>query len=285
MAQLDEIPLDFLSLEEQRLFFRHVSSGQLSQYIDTWTPWWTRTLSEYQELVEPKRLGLTSSPRPFIEELNPNPEDVNALTSELDGPPSRLVALKIPRQVLTYDQASSLPPVSQLCGLREPSFTLPFNLVDILYAYVKFQRLFNGDWSAGDTDALAEFISTSAVLASNQIFTSLSKVVTCCVETRAFQLDDHVTRAATVTLLMSDIAQVLSIKIFVMDALVDAASVLHHSRTPDMAPQNKTTRRQLRQCEKKLQFYLAWVASLEQTELTELSTRFQTSVKEIMACL
>ena len=121
-----------------------------------------------EELVS--RIG-PEALRQFEDDLKNNPKFIEAELKEWCPwwLPHALVqdTSAKPNQSAVPDALEELPPLSKLTSERPPEM-LWNNLVELLYLYVYFSRLYAGDLMSHSTDAVTGFLTLSRVLTSQQ---------------------------------------------------------------------------------------------------------------------
>ncbi|KAG0719402.1 Zinc finger HIT domain-containing protein 2 [Chionoecetes opilio] len=114
--------------EEKQDFQELVKKGNLEELMPTWTAWWDQEVQMVQEVTT----GSLSSPS----------------------------------YVANCPDVAEVPPLSELTKVT-PSPCLPYNILNVLAAYVWTVRLFNGDHQDSSQDATEAILTLSSVLTSS----------------------------------------------------------------------------------------------------------------------
>ncbi|GLE04421.1 hypothetical protein PINS_up013363 [Pythium insidiosum] len=272
LAMMDdnELSLDCLSEAERTRFLADVADGKLSTFVAPWEPWWLLSPSVYDKETSARRDSLIRVVS--ADSVSRDYQDDNE--DESVSAPPRIEPARFPHAILTRpeEQALQTSPVSAAVrGNVSP--WLSFHLVEILFAYALTLRVFNGEWQQDPSDASALLLQTSDVLCADARLSSLEVVVQHCSEKSSLSGLQQLT---TNSLVLSDVAAMLSHRLFVLDALTDSIDMLR-AAINDLVGQSKTrenreARRRLASVEKKVEFFRVWYACVvDQVAATEMA--------------
>ena len=252
LANKDNLNVDALSESEREAFLKDVHDGKCSAWIEAWRPWWEMSVVEYEKESRAIRKGLISL-------IIDNKSDHSSEPEEVDGQAlDTIAAPRLPQAMFTDTLRTALPPFTTLCS-KPPSPTLPFNVLDILYAYAKCMRVYNGNWKDCSEEVLCDFIALSSVLSKGAVHGSRDEAL----ESSSRQLQIVFPQSAIKgreehTRVVTDLVNIISEKTFVLDALCDVLALLQNGKIST----SKTRRRKKdasQRLEKKVYFYLVFV--------------------------
>lgn len=165
-------------------------------------------------------------------------------------------------------ETAALPDLSQLTR-RPASEGLRFNLVDVLCAYCRVLRTFNGHWMSDPATAASMLIASSSVLDADERHSSISTVLEqCCA--RAIDVPAGQARSSYVLAQMDDVKEILKEPRLVLCALQDAWNLFNEAAS-------------FAKLKKKLWFFLLWANSAPaewiQATRTEVSEELNRAVE------
>jgi hypothetical protein len=177
------------------------------------------------ELVS--RIGPEALSR-FEDDLKNNPKFIEAALQEwrpwwLSPLPVQDSATKL-NQSAVPDALEELPPLSNLTSERLPEM-LWNNLVELLYLYIYFSRLYAGDLMPHAVGIVTAFLSLSRVLSSQQ-FTHASVIHAIRSAEASVAMDSEMYLSTeTKTMLLEDLLEILSNTSYLLPALGDLQRV------------------------------------------------------------
>lgn len=145
-----------LTERERHDFESAVKSGEISNVIDIWVPWWN--------------LGKDDKSRVNIEEVG----DEKETTKEASGLPEK-VNEKIHCQLPSVKQ--NIPSLNSLIKTSTPHANVKFGCIDVLFAYAHVMRLYNGCPEDALEQSIENLLQLSPVLSQNAVFDSVESVV------------------------------------------------------------------------------------------------------------
>ncbi|XP_011628335.1 zinc finger HIT domain-containing protein 2 isoform X1 [Amborella trichopoda] len=232
-----------LSEEEMKRFQRAVASGELSNVIEPWTPWWLNPSA--------KSLSLSHKGTRLVQPLHKeNPPQGNPDSPFSDVPPG---------------PEAPMAPLSQLTK-TEPSPLLAVHLVDVIYSYCFTLRLYNGDWQSDPLGASMVLLSISSVLGEGHRPETVSEALALCLEKTCSPLYKHVGGLTFGLILFEDAKSLLSLGGAVLVCMLNDLQRLMEEGVRELKGENigigKKSRgsgRKLRAASKKAYFLMCWV--------------------------
>ncbi|XP_078683980.1 zinc finger HIT domain-containing protein 2-like isoform X2 [Branchiostoma floridae x Branchiostoma belcheri] len=246
---------DQLTDQERAEFQSVVERGMLGEMLEMWTPWWS----------------LSHEQASLIEEVGTQQDSVTEETeirTNTNSPPALMA--KIPK-------LSSL-----LKG--QPSESIKYNIVNILYCYAYVVRLHNGDHFNIPRQAAQELLQLCPVFTENSCYCSVGEALHAAMD-RSNQDPSLANTVSFQSLVVKDVSCILigpskeDSLLFVQAALSD----LHHlfsvarkkvdkdvSSRDQMEEISPELRQKLFLCKKKCEFLLAWCGE-HGTQLTPLA--------------
>eukprot|EP00262_Sarcandra_glabra_P006689 TRINITY_DN1913_c0_g1_i1.p1 TRINITY_DN1913_c0_g1~~TRINITY_DN1913_c0_g1_i1.p1 ORF type:complete len:403 (+),score=44.35 TRINITY_DN1913_c0_g1_i1:178-1209(+) len=167
----NQVSLDDLSAEDLKRFQRAVASGELSNMIEPWDPWWTKPSA--------RTISLSNE---GVQLVRPIPEQETVMSPQ--GSPEHHLS-DIPA-----GPESPLRPLSKLSSMA-PSPLLSAHLVDVIYSYCFTLRLYNGDWQSDALGATTVVLSMSSVLGEDSQPESVADALARCLEQTCSPLYRH----------------------------------------------------------------------------------------------
>ncbi|XP_055348128.1 zinc finger HIT domain-containing protein 2-like [Paramacrobiotus metropolitanus] len=208
-----------LTAEEKREFEEFAEKSDLSLLIDVWTPWWTR------ELIRPKISEISDSATASILSSRP---DIPALFPA--------------------------PDLSALFQRHPPHPSVPFALINLLYAYALTARLYNGDHATMAAPAADNLLELSCGLRGDRVLQSPAEAVLAVLDDADRSSVKGSLAARTFRSLgMRDVVQIVADEVFVAAALADIRRVC---RT---AWKERGKEKKLADAFKKAEYFLAWM--------------------------
>ncbi|XAR70132.1 hypothetical protein NMG60_11026900 [Bertholletia excelsa] len=241
-----QISFDDLSAKEKKLFQRAVASGELSNLIEPWEPWWMKPCARRISL-SPEGTQLV---QPFPEQETKSSPSNNLENDQVhDMPPG---------------PDTPLPPVSKLTSAK-PSPLLAVHLVDITYSYCFTLRVYNGDWRSDPVGSATVMLSVSFVMGQGGQPESVLEVMSCCLEQTCSPAFKHMGGFQFGMGLVDDVVSLLllgSAAIICMlcdlQRLVEAAEKELKSEKQTKLTRDELSKK-LKLAKRKLHFIMCWV--------------------------
>jgi len=208
-----------LTPQQLKEFQRAVASGSLSQYIETWEPWWINPTSPGIKVID-------------YDERN---------TQEWN---------KIP------EISTELVPLNNLTKTTHLSPLLKFHLVDLLFSYTFVMRLFNGDPSVDLLEFSFTVLQVSAIMPSNSSLDSLELILQRCIEN---SLQPSIGNSVDYSVaILQDVSKILSEKRLILAALSDLYKLFLETSNKIYEVKKKKDKRKIDLATKKIYFFLIW---------------------------
>jgi len=149
-----------LTEDERKDFESAVKSGEISNVIDVWVPWW----SLKGGIKNRKKIEDLSKENAATEEIQPsNNEKPQTVEQNRDHniPPVK----------------RNIPPLSSIMKSSTPNPNVQFSCIDVLFSYAYIMRLYNGCPEDSLDQAAEDLLQLSPVLSQNSVFESVESVV------------------------------------------------------------------------------------------------------------
>jgi hypothetical protein len=275
----EDLDLDLLPRRIQVAFKNAIQNGKMDRYIVPWHPWWEPKYVAISNKNDSSNILVKRSNLITSRDNNKNdiPTCIDRQTEESQSPTLDERLLRIP----------SFSALTKSC--KPPSPLLVFNLIDILYAVVRTLRLYNGieDALLVGKEAATVLMQASSVLYQDARYGCIEQVLTKCTtdSTTALRCPGEKSTCNTPwTVLVEDVATILSNGRYVARALLEAIDLIKTTTTRDNKKNKHIQRHKtilgrresgyevsmlstdasakinlpFKPCLKKLEFYLSW---------------------------
>jgi len=151
-----EVVWSALTERERKEFESAVKSGEISNVVDIWEPWWS--------------IGNESKSKRKVEEVSAE----NSASKETHDKPKEVRGNKR-RQLPPVKR--NIPSLTEILKSSAPNPIVQFSCIDVLFSYTYVMRLYNGCPEDTSEQAAESLLLLSPVLSQNAVFDSVESVV------------------------------------------------------------------------------------------------------------
>jgi hypothetical protein len=278
LAMLDragKLTLESLTDEEKKRFLGEVADGRLGKLVQLWSPWWLMPERKYRSETSGRRRQLILEE--IRDEEGEGDEEEDAVTLE--------PLVLYPVGVFTNSAAQAMPTSMEvlLPGGKQPSPSLHFHLLEVLFSYAVVLRVFNGDYAQDVTEAALLLLDLCQVLSADARYESVEHVCLACLEKQSTD------GPAASALALEDTQQLLRIDIFLLDALSDTRALMERyaqdlvsssEGSKQAIKERKTAVKKLAMVQKKLLFIQTWAYLTRIEEFQALAQELEAYMKD-----